>query len=97
MGFIGIFWDILNILDVPVSILALKFDIKIFGNFKVFQKIVTKPLFFGKKSLKIFVTVANCNGSEVYDSEVLISNIALCTDILTVHWFSLVRCATAAR
>ena len=59
-------------MDVPVSILALKFDLKIFRNFKIFQKIVTTPFVFGKKSLKNYVTVANCNGSEVYGSEVLV-------------------------
>ena len=47
LGFIGISWDVLNILDVPILILALKFDLKIFRNFKIFQKTVTKPLFFG--------------------------------------------------
>ena len=59
MGLLGIFGDVVNILDVPVSILAIKFDPKIFQNFR-------------KKSLEIFVTVANCNGSEVYGSEVLV-------------------------
>ena len=71
-GFLGISWDILDIPDVPVSILAIKFDLKIFRKFEIFGKIVTKPLFFGEKSLKIFVTVTKCNGSEVYGSEVLV-------------------------
>ena len=58
LGFLGISWDVLDTSDVPVPILAMKFDLKIFGNFGIFQKIATKPLFLGKKS-EIF-----CNGSE---------------------------------
>ena len=70
--FLGISWDILDIPDVPVSILEMKLDLKISRKFEIFGKIVTKPLFFGKKGLKIFVTVAKCNGSEVHGSEVLV-------------------------
>ena len=72
MGFLGMYWDVLNIMDVPVSILALKFDLKIFRNFEIFQKNCSETSLFRKKSLKIFVTVANCNGSEVFGSEVLV-------------------------
>ena len=72
LGFKEISWAVLDIPDIPVSILAKKFDLKIFRDFGIFQKIVTEPLFFGDKSLKIFVTRAKTNGSQVYGSEVLV-------------------------
>ena len=71
-GFLGISWDILNIPNVPVSILAMKFDLKISENSKFSEKLSRNLYFLGKKGLKIFVTVAKCNGSEVYGSEVLV-------------------------
>ena len=71
MGFLGISWDVLNILDVPVSILALKFDLKI-SEISNFSKNCHETFFFRKKSLNFFVTVANCNVSEVFGSEVLV-------------------------